>query len=88
MGARVKNSFRWKGVHFQKGAIVLLDMYGTNHDADLWDRPYEFVPERFKLRAIQPFDFLAQGGGEYLSGHRCPGEWITIETMKVALSFY
>ena len=87
MGAIVKNDFVWKGYHFPKKALVLLDMYGTNHDARLWEKPNEFIPERFKDRKIKPFDFLAQGGGDPQNGHRCPGEWITIEVLKTVLGF-
>jgi bifunctional non-homologous end joining protein LigD len=31
--------------------------------------------------------FIAQGGGDYLSDHRCPGEWMTIELMNMAVRF-
>jgi fatty-acid peroxygenase len=65
----------------------MLDLYGTNHDARLWERPEEFRPERFRHWDGNAFDFIPQGGGEYYSGHRCPGEGITIELMKVALEF-
>ena len=34
-----------------------------------------------------PFNFVPQGGGDHLVNHRCPGEWITIEFMKVAAEF-
>jgi fatty-acid peroxygenase len=28
---------------------------------------------------------VPQGGGDHYEGHRCPGEWITIDLMKVAV---
>lgn len=87
MGAKVRSSFTWKNYRFSKGTLVLLDMYGTNHDDRLWDDPYSFIPERFNDRIIKPFDFLAQGGGDPYSGHRCPGETITVETLKTFLNF-
>jgi fatty-acid peroxygenase len=87
MGALVKKAFVWKGYNFPKGSLVLLDVYGTNHDERLWENPHEFNPERFDGRSIKPFDFLAQGGGDPNLGHRCPGEWITIEVLKVFLGF-
>jgi len=62
-------------------------MYGTNHDERLWEHPDQFIPERFENRSIKPFDFLAQGGGDPRTGHRCPGEWITIEVLKAFLGF-
>lgn len=85
--AKVKENFDWKGISFKKGTLVLLDFYGTNHDPKLWDNPEQFNPERFFEWEESPFSFLPQGGGDYMMGHRCPGEWITIRVMKVALDF-
>ncbi|WP_100012333.1 cytochrome P450 [Lentibacillus sediminis] len=85
--AKVKESFDWKGVSFKKGTLVLLDFYGTNHDPKLWENPEQFNPERFADWEESPFSFLPQGGGDYMMGHRCPGEWITIRVMKIALDF-
>lgn len=87
MGAKVRESFSWNGLNFEKGDLVLLDMYGTNHDERLWENPFDFIPERFGGRTIKPYDFLAQGGGYPETGHRCPGELITIETLKTVLQF-
>ena len=86
-GARVRADFEWQGYHFPKGTLTLLDIYGTNHDPRLWPDAETFWPERFATRQPTPFDLLAQGGGEYLSGHRCAGEWITLSTIKHALNF-
>jgi fatty-acid peroxygenase len=66
---------------------VLLDLYGTNHDARLWDKPDEFRPERFRKWSGSAFNFIPQGGGNHYRNHRCPGEWITIELMKDAVEF-
>jgi fatty-acid peroxygenase len=87
MGARVAQPFNWNGCQFTAGSLVLLDMYGTNHDERLWLKPEVFDPDRFKGRDIRPFDFLAQGGGNVSTGHRCPGEKITIALLETALQF-
>lgn len=87
LGARVRKNFKWNGHKFKKGTLVLLDIYGTNHDPDLWKDPDIFMPDRFKDWEGSPFDFIPQGGGDYNIGHRCAGEWITIEVMKVSLEF-
>ncbi|MCV0025459.1 cytochrome P450 [Bacillus sp. XT-2] len=87
LGAVVKKDFIWNDCEFKKGASVLLDVYGTNHDPRMWDKPDEFRPERFKEREDNPFDFIPQGGGNAEKGHRCPGEGITIEVMKASLDF-
>lgn len=85
LGARVRSAFDWQGHRFQEGTLVLLDMYGTLHDPSLWDKPDEFRPERFRSWDGSPFDLIPQGGGDHYTGHRCAGEWITKEAMKLAL---
>lgn len=85
--AEVKNSFIWNYYTFEEGTLTLLDLYGTNHDSDVWDEPNQFKPERFRNWEENPFNFIPQGGGDYLMDHRCAGEWVTIEMMKVSLNF-
>ncbi|VEF47423.1 fatty acid alpha hydroxylase, cytochrome P450 [Bacillus freudenreichii] len=86
--ARVKEDFEWKDYTFKKETLTLLDLFGTNHDPGLWDNPSVFNPERFKEQGDSlKFSLIPQGGGSYHDGHRCPGEWITIEAMKVCVDF-
>lgn len=87
IGARVREDFEWKGYHFPEGRLVVMDLYGTNHDEQIWDRPDEFRPERFYDWDGSPFNFIPQGGGDYDTGHRCAGEWLTIGQMEVTLKF-
>ncbi|MDF2542111.1 MAG: cytochrome [Herbinix sp.] len=87
VGAKVRKNFTWKQCRFKKGTLVLFDLYGTNHDPKLWKKPYQFRPERFTYWDGNPFDFVPQGGGNYYEGHRCPGEWVTIEIMKTSINF-
>jgi fatty-acid peroxygenase len=87
LGARVKKDFSFKGFEFKEGMLVLLDMYGTNHDPRIWNRPNEFHPDRFRGWEGSLFDFIPQGGGETAKTHRCPGEGITVEIMKASLDF-
>jgi len=86
VAAVVEDEFEWKGYRFPRGRWVLLDLYGTDHDGRLWERPEEFRPERFRGREVSPFDLIPQGGGDYHRHQRCAGEWVTVELMKVALS--
>ena len=83
--ARVRDDFEWRGHRFPAGRRVLLDLYGTDHDPRLWGRPEEFRPDRFRGRDIGAFELIPQGGGDLDQGHRCPGEWTTIELLKVAV---
>ncbi|MCR6109810.1 cytochrome P450 [Bacillus sp. A301a_S52] len=85
--AKVKESFTWNGYEFEKDTLTLLDLYGTNHHPDDWENPDRFEPERFAEWDKSPFDFIPQGGGEFDIGHRCAGEWITIDVMKESLDY-
>lgn len=87
LGARVRNDFQWHNYHFRKGDLVLLDIYGTNHDPLIWNTPNVFRPERFNSLNVQPFDFIPQGGGDYKTGTRCPGEGLVVELLKVSMAF-
>lgn len=88
VAARVREDFEWRGYHFPKGRRVLLDLYGTDHDARVWADPGAFRPERLRRdRPACPFAMIPQGGGEHHVHHRCPGEWITIDLMKHAARF-
>lgn len=81
VGGRVRQAFDWRGYAFPKGRLVLLDIYGLNHDERFWRAPEVFRPGRFNDQAEDPYIFMPQGGGEFI-GHRCAGEWLTIEAMK------
>lgn len=102
VAARTRRAFRWNGYDFPAGRRVLLDLYGTNHDARAWQTPGAFRPERFRpeRRAVErpgsertgppeqrPFSFVPQGGGEPARHHRCPGEGLAEQLMKQTLQF-
>jgi len=85
VAARVRRGFEWRGYRFPEGRRVMLDLYGTNRLPALWSQPDAFRPERFRDWSGSPFDFIPQGGGNHYLHHRCAGEWLTIELMRVAL---
>lgn len=83
--ARVREDFDWQGQHFPAGTRVMLDQWGTNREASRWDQPEAFQPERFLNWPGNAFSFVTQGGGDAAEGHRCPGERLAIELLKMAL---
>lgn len=85
--ARVKQDFTWNGFTFKRGTLTLLDLYGTNHDPKLWENPDLFKLDRFIEKNEHVFTLIPQGGGEHVTGHRCAGEAVTIEVMKMSLNF-
>ena len=85
VGARVRESFTWRGYRFPERRRVLLDLYGTDQDARLWAEPQAFRPERFAGPAPDPYAFIPQGGGTADINHRCPGEGIAVGLIVMAL---
>lgn len=86
LGGRAVRDLTWRGVPIPEGALVLLDVYGQNHDDRLWEDPYAFRPERFVGHPLGPDELIPQGGGDPADGHRCPGEHMTIGLLE-ALAF-
>lgn len=88
VAGRVRRAFSWRDIAFAEGTRVLLDLYGTNHDPRLWPDPDQFRPERFLGWPGDPYSLIPQGGGDVATGHRCPGEPMTIELLKAAVRFF
>jgi fatty-acid peroxygenase len=86
VGAKVKQAFEWNGHHFSEGQLALLDVYGSLRDPEVWTEPERFRPDRFQNWQGTAYDFIPQGGGPLL-GHRCAGEWITLQTLAVAVRY-
>ena len=86
IGGRASRAVEWDGERVPQHAMVLLDLYGQNHDPELWGDPYAFRPDRFltdegTVRDIGAYELVPQGGGDPHSGHRCPGEQITVAVL-------
>jgi fatty-acid peroxygenase len=85
IGGRAPQEVHWDGERIPKNTMVLLDLWGQNHDADLWEDPYAFRPERFladgQVREIGAFELVPQGGGDPHTNHRCPGEQLTVAVL-------
>jgi fatty-acid peroxygenase len=94
LGGRATRDLRFQGTSIAAGTLVLLDVYGQHHDERVWPEPYVFRPERFLGRPIGEFELIPQGGGDPRTGHRCPGEQITIALLSTlaqklsALDYY
>lgn len=87
VAARARDEFEWHGYSFRQGQRVLFDLYGTNHDARVWEAPDEFRPERWRDRVPGPYEFVPQGGGDPHQQHRCPGEGVAQALLKVSVDF-
>jgi fatty-acid peroxygenase len=77
------------GVRVRRGDRLVLDVVGIDTHPGRWPEPEEFRPARFledPARVPTAFDLVPQGGG-HPSGHRCPGESLSLrllgETVRV-----
>ncbi|MCA1369644.1 cytochrome P450 [Bradyrhizobium sp. BRP14] len=82
VGARVTRDIDWRGHMLRQGQWLLLDLYGTTHNPRLFPTPEKFSAERKLTWRDADFRFIPQGGGRPETGHRCPGEMITVEILK------
>ena len=82
VGARTREEVRWRGHVFPKGQWLLLDLYGTTHDPQLFPKPEEIELQRCLSWRDQGYDFIPQGAGKVATSHRCPGEMVTVELLK------
>ncbi|MFC4771794.1 cytochrome P450 [Enterococcus hermanniensis] len=67
---------------------VVLDLYGTNHDARTVETPDVFRISRYvgkekQISYDEEYEMIAQGGGQFEAMHRCAGEWITLHALRV-----
>ena len=84
------------GATLTQGERVLIDIWGTNRDERHWSHPERFDPTRFIGSEDVPWDdelgvhaadhFVPQGGGRPQTGHRCPGERITLALLAQTVS--
>ncbi|WP_121256478.1 cytochrome P450 [Nocardioides ferulae] len=86
LAGRARAAARHEGVAVRAGDQLILDVRGINTDPRLWNAPERFRPERFLDLEPGAFAMVPQGGG-HPSGHRCPGEPLTLrllaETLRV-----
>ena len=83
LGAESCRELNWNGFRIPAGTLVVLDVYGIHRDERIWTHASRFDPQRFLGQTDDPFTLLQQGGGDHAAGHRCPGEWFTLEALKI-----
>lgn len=88
--ALAKKDTEISGCPVKKGQRVLLDFVGTLTSPTEWRDAGSFDPERFLpydgVEAAESITaFIPQGGGDVRTGHRCPGEKITVAALAAAV---
>ncbi|KGO92333.1 cytochrome P450 [Flavobacterium subsaxonicum] len=88
LAAKVLDSFEYEGIKFDKGVVVMLDIYATNHHENAWDNPSVFYPERFEnWDSSSAFNFISHSGNSTDFNHQYAGEQITTKLTTAALQF-
>ncbi|MFD5477641.1 cytochrome P450 [Streptomyces hawaiiensis] len=82
LGGQAVTDLTWDNRHVPAGGLVLLDVYGQNHDERLWKDPYTFRPERFLDHPPGRDELIPQGGADPRTGHRCPGEAMAVGILE------
>lgn len=85
---RLKKTVEFDGFKLKKGTLTVLDIFGTTHDPELFENPYQFNPDRFDNWDGSPFDLIPQGGGDFYTNHRCAGEWMTVIVMEETIQYF
>ncbi|RIQ21476.1 cytochrome P450 [Jiangella rhizosphaerae] len=85
LAARARTGQDVLGVDVPAGGYVVLDVHGTDHDPAHWPDPDRFDPGRFLGPPPEPGTLVPQGGGALRTGHRCPGEDVTLVLLEEAV---
>ncbi|KAK3594423.1 hypothetical protein CHS0354_037448 [Potamilus streckersoni] len=82
---QITKDFQIDGHHFPAGTAVAVDIYLLHHNEDVWERPLEFIPERFSREnasKIKPFQFIPFSAGP----RNCIGQDLAMNEEKVVLA--
>lgn len=86
LAGKARRDVELGGVRVRTGDRLVLDVWGVDQDPGRWQDSESFDPTRFIDWSPGPFDLVPQGGGA-VTGHRCPGESLTLgllcETVRV-----
>lgn len=84
IGGVARQDVRDGGLALSKGDWMIVDLFGTCHDPRLFPAPDAFDPGRALSWRGFGVDFVPQGAGDPHHGHRCPGERLTVATIRCA----
>lgn len=93
LAGRARRSTQHAGIEIRPGDRILLDVIGTHTDPRTWAAPTDgdgtevtsFDIDHFDRGEPAPYAFVPQGGGDPRTGHRCPGEPLTVRLLQTTL---
>jgi cytochrome P450 family 20 subfamily A len=71
------------GFVVSKGSFVLLPIEQMQHEEAVWDRPHEFIPDRFNDPESRGFKFVGFG---FAGGRVCPGKSVALTEAKIFIA--
>ncbi|KAL1491451.1 hypothetical protein ABEB36_012049 [Hypothenemus hampei] len=84
IGRKITKDIQYKEHCIPKGTILGLFIYGINRDPDFFEKPHEFLPERFleqNTNAKYPFSYIPFSAGP----RNCIGQKFAMLEMKCAI---
>ncbi|CAG9854569.1 unnamed protein product [Phyllotreta striolata] len=83
LGRRVKEEFEWENSIFPKDIQVILFAYGCQRSDKNYEKPLEFIPERFlDMDGTDPFKYIPFSAGP----RNCIGQKFALLEMKSTIS--
>lgn len=77
------NDDQFENYSWEKGTVIISNFYGLHHDADLWEAPDKFDPERFMVSKKLPDNFYPFGAGPRM----CIGNHFALMEMVIVLRY-
>lgn len=87
LAGRVRREVVHDGVRLEPGTTVVLDVREIDLDPALHPDPLRFRPDRFLGHLPGAYDLVPQGGGPS-TGHRCPGESLTLQLLAAIAGIF
>lgn len=79
----------YKGILFPKGSILIMNAYHANHDPEVFEHPYDFIPERWINTNNRPLNHFSFGAGARMcSGNLLAFKQLYVMIAKTILMFY
>lgn len=79
-----------EGFRIPKDTMIFINQYSANHDEFLWERPHDFIPERFLENVDGKYRLDKSKVSKYLifstGSRKCPGDEMTKIWLMLAMS--
>jgi cytochrome P450 len=71
------------GFVISKGTFIMLSTHQILHDETLWDRPEDFIPDRFNISESRGLKYYGFG---FAGGRTCPGKSMALTEAKIFIA--